>query len=55
MPAPNYQQIPIIMYLSDVTKQMKKKANCANKDGGIGFLQIMFKDTSNKLLKLKLD
>jgi len=38
------------MYLSEVTKQIKN-ANCANKDSGIGFLQIVFKDTSNKLLK----
>jgi len=51
MPAArNYRQVPIIMYLSDVTEQIKK-ANCANKDGAIGFLQIVLKDTSNKLLK----
>jgi len=25
MPASNYRQVPIIMYLSDVTKQVKKR------------------------------
>jgi hypothetical protein len=39
------------MYLSDVTKQIKKQTALIN--GGIGFLQIVFKGTSNKLLKRK--